>query len=88
MLGIKRLDKVSNERLYILTGTSPLMATVKYCQLKFLGRILRMDKNEPVNTYALYEPPHGRRLPGGQWKSFSQQALDWIDPTGSFSEMI
>jgi len=40
------------------------------------------------NTYALYEPPHGRRLPGGQQKSFSQQALDWIDPTGSFSDDI
>jgi len=52
MLGIKRLDKVSNERLYILTGTSPLMAIVKSRQLKFLGHTLRVDKNQPVNTYA------------------------------------
>jgi len=76
MLGIKRLYKVSNERIYVLTSTSPLMATVKSRQLKFLDHILRMDKNEPVKTYTLYELPHVRRLPGSQRRSFSRQAED------------
>ncbi len=45
-----------------------------------------MDKEEPANIYALYEPPRGERPPGRQRKSFSSQALEWIDPNNNFSE--
>jgi hypothetical protein len=86
MLGIRRLDKVSNDRIYALTGSTQLMQTVISRQLKFLGHILRMDKEEPANTYALYEPPHGKRPPGRQRRSFSRQVQEWIDPNNNFSE--
>ena len=51
MLGIKRLDRVSNQQIYETTSSSPLMTTVTLRQLKFLGHILRMDKNELIYIY-------------------------------------
>ena len=33
-------------------------------QLKFLGHILRMSKEEPARRYALYIPTIGKRRPG------------------------
>ena len=50
-------------------------------QLKFLGHILHMRNNEPVNIYALYLPPHGKRPRGGQIMSFVKSILKKIDPT-------
>ena len=82
MLGIKRLDRVTNQQVYQTTSTSPLMRTVTLRQLKFLGHILRMKNNEPVNIYALYLPPHGKRSRGGQRMSFVKSILKKIDPTG------
>ena len=82
MLGIKRLDRVTNQQVYQTTSTSPLMRTVTLRQLKFLGHILRMKNNEPVNIYALYLPPHGKRSRGGQRTLFVKSILKKIDPTG------
>ena len=82
MLGIKRLDKVTNHRIYEITSSSPLMKTVSLRQLKFLGHILRMDNKEPANIYALYLPPHGKRPQGGQRLSLVKAILKSIDPTG------
>ena len=82
MLGIKRLDRVSNQQVYPTASTSPLTRTVTLRQLKFLGHILRMKNNEPVNIYTLYLPPHGKRPRGGQSFSFVKSILKKIDPTG------
>ena len=70
MLNIKRLDCVSNERIYHLTNTQPLINTVRQRQLRFLGHILRMPEEEPCRRYALYVPTHCRRRPGRQRTSY------------------
>ena len=86
MLGIKRTDRLPNERIYAITDIKPLSQTITYRQLQFLGHILRMDDLEPSKIYAMYEPPHGKRPQGSQRKLYAQQAKVWIDPTGNFSE--
>ena len=70
MLNIKLLDCVSNERIYHLTNTQPLINTVRQRQLSFLGHILRMPEEEPCRRYVLYVPTHGRRRPGWQRTSY------------------
>ena len=45
-------------------NTVPLIHLVKHRQLKFLGHILRMSKEEPARRYALYIPTIGKRRPG------------------------
>ena len=64
MLNIKRIDHVLNTTVYSMTNTVPLIHLVRHRQLKFLGRILRMSKEEPARRYALYIPTIGRRRPG------------------------
>ena len=66
MLNIKRIDRVTNETIYNLTGTTPLVEKARLRQLKFLGHILRLPDGEPCKEYALYVPRHGRRKPGRQ----------------------
>lgn len=83
---IKHLDKVSNDRSYGLTGTSPLLMTVILQQLKFLGHILRMEKDETPNIYMLYEPSHEKSPSERPWRSFSCQVREWIKSTNSFLE--
>ena len=68
----------TNQQVYHTTSTSPLMRTVTLRQLKFLGHILRMKNNEPVNIL----PPHGKRPLGGQRMSFVKSILKKINPTG------
>ena len=68
----QRLDKVSNDQIYDLTGTSPLLSTVISRQLTFLGHILRMEKDESaIKILALSKPSHGRRPSGIPQKSQS-----------------
>ena len=64
MLNIKRIDHVPNTSIYSMTDTSPLIHQVRHRQLKFLGHILRMPKEEPARRYALYVPTIGKRKPG------------------------
>ena len=66
MLNIRRLEHVSNPRIYKLTNTRPLINMVRQRQLRFLGHVLRMPVGEPCRTYALYVPTHGKRRPGRQ----------------------
>ena len=66
MLNIKRIDRVSNAKIYDLTQTAPLVENVRTRQLRFLGHVLRMPDDEPCKEYALYFPPHGKRKPGRQ----------------------
>ena len=70
MLNIKRLDRVSNKRIYHLTNSQPLINTVRQPQLRFLGHILRMPKEELCRRYALNVRTHGRRRPGRQRTSY------------------
>ena len=65
MLNIKRIDRVSNAKIYDLTQTAPLVENVRTRQLRFLGHVLRMPDDEPCKEYALYIPPNGKRKPGG-----------------------
>ena len=53
-----------HHRLFSMTNTVPLFHLVRHCQLKFLGHILRMSKEEPVRRYALYIPTIVKRRPG------------------------
>ena len=69
-----------------VTGISPLLLTD--ILLKFLGYILPMNKDEPANIYALYEPSHGRRPPGRTRRSFLHQVHEWIDPNNYLLEDI
>ena len=64
MLNIKRIDHVLNTTVYSMTNTVPLIHLVRHRQLKFLGHILRMSKEEPARRYALYIPTIGNRRPG------------------------
>ncbi|KAI8486765.1 hypothetical protein Bbelb_355130 [Branchiostoma belcheri] len=70
MLNIKRIDHVSNREIYKATNTQPLIFRVRQRQLRFIGHALRMPVEEPLRTYALYVPPHGRRRPGRQRMSY------------------
>ena len=53
MLIIKHIDLVLNTTVYSKTNTVPLIHLVRHRQLKFLGHILRMSKEEPARRYAL-----------------------------------
>ena len=57
ILNIKRLDSVSNDRIYDVTGISHLLLAVTSRQLKSLGHILPTEKDELANIYPLYELP-------------------------------
>ena len=64
MLNIKRIDHILNTTVYSMTYTVPLIHLVRHRQLKFLGHLLRMSKEEPARRYALYIPTIGKRRPG------------------------
>ena len=64
MLNIKRIDHVLNTTVYSMTNTVPLIHLVRHRQMKFLGHILRISKEEPARRYALYIPTIGKRRPG------------------------
>ena len=64
MLNIKHIDHVLNTTVYSMTNTVPLIHLVRHRQLKFLGHILRMSKEEPARRYALCIPTTGKRRPG------------------------
>ena len=54
MLNIKRIDRVSNAKIYDLTQTAPLVENVRTRQLRFLGHVLRIAGDERCKEYALY----------------------------------
>ena len=67
MLNVKRLDKVSNNKILESVGIKhPLNLTVQRRQLKFVGHSLRRAEDELINEYVLYtpEPYHGQRGAG------------------------
>ena len=56
ILGVKRLDKVTNVEIYQRSAQIPLMSTIRARQLRWIGHLLRRDKNESAREFALYEP--------------------------------
>ena len=64
MLNIKSIDHVLNTTVYSMTNTVHFFHLVRHRQLKFLGHILRMSKEEPARRYALHIQTIGKRRPG------------------------
>ena len=66
MLGIKRLDKVSNKTLYEKVGKHQFTHEIQRRKLRFVDHSLRRDKNDLINKYVLYAPEerHGQRSRG------------------------
>ena len=64
MLGIKRQDCISNNAIYSMTNTEPLVHYVRKRQPGFLGHILRLTDEGPERRYAFYVPPQRKRKPG------------------------
>lgn len=56
ILGIKRLDKVSNNEIYERVKQIPLSVTLGERQLTWIGHMLRRNDNELIKKYALYGP--------------------------------
>ena len=56
ILGVKRLDRITNIEIYRRTAQEPLMPTIRARQLRWIGHLLRRAKNEPARELALYEP--------------------------------
>ena len=56
ILGVKRLDRITNNEIYRRTAEEPLMSTIRARQLRWIGHLLRRDKSEPARELALCEP--------------------------------
>ena len=72
ILGIKRMDFISNEEVLKTVKQDLLIQLIQQRQLHFLGHILRKPENELVNRYALFHPKHGKRKPGRPKLMFHQ----------------
>ena len=66
MLGIKRIDKVSNDIVYKTVGRDTLTLQVQHRQLRFVGHSLRRNMYDPINKYVFWAPEerHGKRSVG------------------------
>ena len=66
MLGIKRLDRVTNEAVYKRVDQQPLLITVQQRHLRRTEHALQRDSEEPTSIFALYEPTqsHGKTKRG------------------------
>ena len=56
ILGVIRLDRITNNEIYRRTAEEPLMSTIRARQLMWIDHLLRRDKFEPARELALYEP--------------------------------
>ena len=61
MLNIKRIGHVLNTTVYSMTNTVPLIHLVRHRQLKFLGHILRMSKEEPARRICSVHSYHWQK---------------------------
>ena len=74
IIGVQRLDKITNIEIYRRTGEKQLMNQVRKRQLGWLGHVLRRPtKFEPSRTFALYEPTHGSAKRGRKKLSYAKQ---------------
>jgi hypothetical protein len=87
ILGIRRIDRVTNEEVYSRTQQSALINTVRQRQLGYLGHVLRIaDKEEPAKKFALYEPKenHGSRKRGPpklRFRPYIASLMPYEEPT-------
>ena len=70
MLGIKRIDKISNKEIYEKVQIDPLVTQVQKRQLRYVGHCIRKPKEELIHQYVLYEPGHGKRSKGKPKESY------------------
>jgi hypothetical protein len=56
MLGIKRIDKVSNYIVYGKVGRDKLTLQIQQRQLRFVGHSLRRNENDPISKYVFWVP--------------------------------
>jgi hypothetical protein len=85
ILGIHRKDRVSNTTLYQTVNQHPLSLTIHQKQLRWIGHILRKPSNELINTYAFYDPQHGKRRQGRQKILYHQYIASVINTTITLS---
>ncbi|CAM4364063.1 unnamed protein product [Leuciscus chuanchicus] len=66
MLGIKKMDRISNKAVYEAVEKNQLILQIQQRQLRFVGHSLRRDLNDQINKYVLYAPEerHGKRSRG------------------------
>ena len=55
-LGIKPLDKVTNEEIYRRVEQKPIMSKLHQRQLSWVGHTLRRADREPAKIFIFYEP--------------------------------
>ena len=72
ILGIKRMDFISNEEVLKRVKQDLLIQLIQQRQLYFLGHIVRKPENELVNRYVFSNPKHGKREPGRPKLMFHQ----------------
>ena len=56
LLGISYKDRIRNEFVYEKSKLRPLIELVHECQLQWIGHAIRRKADEPLKTFALYEP--------------------------------
>ena len=78
ILGIKRMDFISNEEVLKRVKQVLLIQLIQQRHLHFLGHILRKPENELVNRYALFNPKHGKRRPSRPKLMFHQYIVSVI----------
>ena len=79
ILGIKRMDFISNEDVLKRVKQDLLIQLTQQRQFHFLGHILRKPENELVNRYTLFHPKHGKRKPGHPKLMFHQYIASVIN---------
>ena len=85
MLNIKRIDRVSNAKIYDLTQTAPLVENVRTRQLRFLGHVIRMQVDNAMVSLTVSTYVHDWTQPQNfASKLFSQLWQKWFK--GHFSQ--
>jgi len=84
ILNIKRLDKISNEKVYEMVGQEPLTITLAVRQLTWIGHMLRRPQDELIRKFALYGPAQTTRLgkmnKGAQKLTYIKQIACLLNP--------
>ena len=75
----KSVSRMTNDALYQLVEEEPISKTIERRQLQFVGHCIRMDADEPVNKFILYESrvlPTCRR--GGDRRTYRHQISSYL----------
>ena len=87
MLGIKRLDKVTNREVYNRVKQVPISQKLAKRTLTWIGQMLRRPADQPIKRYSLYEPSHqmGKTKPGRQTTSYAKYVANLINKNTTLS---